>query len=55
MIQATECIGTQWLLDLCTVMVLWKKVAFKRIGGQPVYRGKGDSMECGSYRGIKLL
>jgi len=21
----------------------------------PVYRGKGDSMECGSYRGIKLL
>jgi len=32
MIQATERIGTQWLLDLCNGIV--KKVAFQRIGSQ---------------------
>ena len=57
MIKATEDIGTQWLLDLCTGIV--KKVAFQRIGSQvwyyPFTQGKGDPMECGSYRGIKLL
>jgi len=57
MIQATEGIGTQWLLDLCNGIVkegcipeYWKSSVIL-----PIYKGKGDPMECGSYRGIKLL
>ena len=56
MIQATEVIGTQWLLDLCSGIVKgcipedWKLSVIL-----PIYKGKGDPVECGSYRGIKLL
>jgi len=57
MIQATGDIGTQWILDLCKGIVKegcipedWKSSVVL-----PVYKGKGDPMECGSYRGIKLL
>jgi len=57
MIRATGGIGTQWLLDLCSGIVKegcipedWKSSVVL-----PVYKGKGDPMECGSYRGIKLL
>ena len=57
MMQATEVIGTQWLLDLCNGIVkegcipeFWKSSVIL-----PIYMGKGDPMECGSYRGIKLL
>ena len=53
MIQATEGIGTQWLLDLCNAIVKegcipedWKSSVIL-----PIYKGKGDPMECGSYRG----
>jgi len=56
-IQATEGIGTQWLLDLCNGIVKegcipedWKSSVIL-----PIYKGKGDPMACGSYRGIKLL
>ena len=57
MILATGDIGTHWILDLCNGIVKegsipedWKSsVVF------PVYKGKGDPMECGSYSGIKLL
>ena len=43
MIQATEGIAGQWLLHLCNGTV------------KEGLEGKGDPMECGSYRGIKLL
>jgi len=57
MIQAIGNTGTQWFLDLCNGIVKegcipgdWKSSVVL-----PVYKGKGDPMECGSYRGIKLL
>jgi len=57
MIQATGDIGTQWILDLCNGIAKkgcipedWKSSVVL-----PIYKGKCDPMECGSYRGIKLL
>jgi len=57
MIQSTGNIGTQRILDLCNGIVKegcipedWKSCMVL-----PIYKGKGDPMECGSYRGIKLL
>jgi len=57
MIQFTGDVGTQWILDLCNGIV--KEGCFpedwKSSMVLPIYKGKGDPMECGSYRGIKLL
>jgi len=57
MIQATGDIGTKWILDLCNSIVKegcipedWKSRVVL-----PIYKEKGDPVECGSYRGIKLL
>jgi len=57
MIQATGGIGTQWILHLCHIIVKegcipedWKSSVIL-----PIYKGKSDPMEHGSYRGIKLL
>jgi len=57
MIQATGDIKTQWILDLCKGIVKggcmpedWKSSVVL-----PIYKGKGHPVECGSYRGIKLL
>jgi len=50
--QSTEDIGTQSILDLCNRVVKegcipedWKSSMVL-----PIYKGKGDPMECGSYR-----
>jgi len=57
MIQATGDIGTQWILDLCNgiakegcIPADWKSSVVLLI-----FKGKGDPMECGSYRKTKLL
>jgi len=56
MIQYTEGIGTQWLLDLCNSIVKsFIPEDLKSSVILPIYKGKGDQMECGSYKGIKLL
>ena len=57
MIQATGDTGTQWLLDLYNGIVKEGSIPadWKSSVVLPVYKGKGDLMECGSYRGIKLL
>jgi len=57
MIQATGDIGTQWILDLCNGIVKdgsipedWKSSVIL-----PIYKGKGDPMECGSYRRDQIV
>jgi len=57
MIQATGDTGTQWILDLCNGIAKEGSIRgdWKSSVVLPIYKGKGDPMECGSYRGIKLL
>jgi len=57
MIQTPGDIGTQWILDLCNGIVKegcipedWKSSVVL-----PIYKVTRDPIECGSYRGIKLL
>ena len=57
MIQATGDTGTQWILDLCNGIVKEGSILedWKSSVVLPIYKGKGDPMQCGSYREIKLL
>ena len=57
MIQATGDIGIQWIIDLCNGIVKEGSIPedWKSSVVLPIYKGKGDLMECGSYRGITLL
>ena len=50
-------IGTQWILDLCNGIVKEGSIPedWKSSVVLPIYKGKGDPMECGSYRGIMIL
>jgi len=52
-----EGLSEEWLTDLCNCIIDegqmpqdWKNSILV-----PLYKGKGDPLECGSYRGIKLL
>ena len=57
MIKAADGIGVAWLTDLCNSIVKEGRIPedWKNSLLVPVYKGKGDPLECGSYRGIKLL
>ena len=57
MIQTTGDIGTKWLLDLCNGIVKEGSIPedWKSSVVLPIYKGKGDPTEYGSYTGIKLL
>jgi len=50
MVQAAEGTGTQWLLDLCNGIVKEGCIPedWKSNVTLPIYKGKGDPMECGS-------
>ena len=55
--QATRDIGIQWILDLGNGIVKEGSIPedWKSSVVLSIYKGKGDPMECGSYRGIELL
>ena len=48
--------GTRWMTELCNAVVRDGKIPedWSRSWLVNVYKGKGDALECGSYRGKKL-
>jgi len=57
MLVAAGDVGVQWMVDLCNAIVQEGKVPDDWCSSWivSVYKGKGDAIDCGSYRGIKLL
>jgi len=57
MLKAANDVETEWLTDLCNLIVCEGEIPayWKSSVLIPVYKGKGDPLECGSYRAIKLL
>ena len=49
--------GALWMTDVCNAVVKDGKIPedWSRSWMVNVYKGKGDALACGSYRGIKLL
>ena len=47
----------QWVTDICNEVVRTGKIPddWRKSWIVSIYKGKGDALECGSYRGIKLL
>ena len=57
MLRTSGDVGVQWVTDLCNKIVQEGKIPsdWRKSWIVKVYKGKGDALECGSYRGIKLL
>ena len=57
MLKAAGDVGIQWMTDLCNAVVSEGKIPedWRKSWMVSVYKGKGNALECGSYRGIKLL
>jgi len=57
MLVAAGHVGVQWMVDLYNAVVQEGKVPDDWCTSWIVsaYMGTGDAMDCGSYRGIKLL
>ena len=49
--------GVKWMTELCNLVISKGHIPedWKQSTLVPIFKGKGDPMECGSYRGIKLL
>ena len=49
--------GVLWVTDICNLIVKEGRIPadWSNSWVVTVYKGKGDTLECGSYRGIKLL
>ena len=57
MFTAEEDCSVKWLTSHCNLIVAQGRIPddWKSCILQPIFKGKGDPMECGSYRAIKLL
>ena len=57
MLKAAGEAGVRWVTDICNEVVRSGVVPvdWKRSWMMNVYKGKGNALDCSSYRGIKLL
>ena len=57
MLKASGEVGVEWLTELCNRVIRERKIPedWKKSEIVPIFKGKGDPLECGSYRAIKLL
>ena len=57
MFMADKDCSVEWLTSLCNLIVAQGRISddWKSSILLLVFKGKGDAMECGSYRAIKLL
>ena len=57
MLKAAGDAGTIWVTELCNAVVREGRIPedWCKSWMVNVYKGKGDALECGSYRGIRLL